>query len=639
MNKFCKTIFSRLGLSDPKWFYYCSRLMENTLNVMWYLNLLSSTWRLLGGPARFTKVKKINFNVDNSQPKRNNNFNFGNTGSPKCWQAYGDRVDVVRKSKIFGRSTVKLFSTKKFYSTGCTTNVEQKFKSFVKRAVEFPKETIDRNLYHFLCDTNFLKIAYNNIRHKFDNITLEITTEILDAILKDIANSLLTESFCFKSYQKTHIANSSGSKNSSIAVFIRDKIVQEAMRIILDAAFEPTFLESSYNYRPQKSCHSTLKTIKCEFKSVVWVISKKSTKCSTIINCTLLMQVIEAKILDRQFTKLISKSLKASYFNVNTTSHNIVEISQKSAIYFTLCNIFMHQLDVFIKNLFDQKVKIKNLKYKTKLNKQHKLPLRSPVMNLNESFYKRFKYIRYADDWIIGTKGSFVEIAEILKKVKIFLATVMHFNKNDSKIKITNFNKNEVIFLGINISKCKHGKSLVKNSLLKQRQNLQLHVRIDQIRSKLSNISILSGNLPVPKFLWLPLDHDQIIYLYNLVMVSFLNFYSFVDNYSQFSSWFKWVIYSSAAKLLARKFSSSVTKIFTKFGTNLSSGKSALYDPKHIASKFKHTSDYGVKMYYIKEIVNFNSKISDVNRLTISSNKKQFSLCRKCHTKYQHSKI
>nr|AIB08376.1 hypothetical protein [Neoporphyra perforata] len=693
MNKFCKTIFSWLGLSDPKWFYYCSRLMGSTLNVMGYLNLLSSIWKLLGRSVRFTKIKIINLNIDNSQPKRNNNSNFGNTGSPKCWQAYGDRGDVVRRIENFGRSTVKSFSNWKFYSTGCTTNVERKFESFIKRAMEFPKEIIDRDLYRFLCDPNFLNIAYNNIRSKPGNMTPGITTETLDGIsfdvLKDISNSLLKESFRFKPGRRIQIPKPSGGERPLSIASPRDKIVQEAMRIILNAVFEPTFLESSHGFRPKKSCHSALEKIKHEFKPVAWVIEGDITKCFDTIDHVLLMQVIEAKILDRQFTKLISKSLKAGYFETKVISHNIVGTPQGSIISPILCNIFMHQLDVFVeklKNEFDQGVRAKNLsayensRYKikcakrlgdmTELKRLHKLSQRSPVMDFNDPSYKRLKYVRYADDWIIGIRGSLIETRQVLEKVKVFLNNVIRLDMNDSKTKITNLNKGKVVFLGTNIFRSKHVKYSAKSSSSKQRQNLQLqfHVSTDRIRSKLADISMLSGNTPMPKFLWMSLNHDQIIYLYNSVMRGFLNFYSFVDNYSQFVSWLKWIIYSSAAKLLARKFDLSVTKVFKKFGSNLSSGKFALYDPKLIAtepkfkidvtpvipnlySKFKSTatlyklecakcgSDYRVEMHHIRAMKNLNPKISEVDRLMVRANRKQLPLCRECHMKYHHNKI
>jgi len=693
MNELRKTIFSWLGLSDPKWFYYCPRFMGSTLNVMGYLNLLLIIWRLIGRPVRFTKVKIISSNVDNSQPKRNINFNFGNTGSPKCWQAYGDRVGVVRRVKNFERPTVKSFSDKKLYSTGCTTNVERKFESFVKRAMEFPERTIDRDLYHLLCDVNFLNIAYNNIRSKPGNMTPGITAETLDGIsydvLQDISNSLLKETFRFKPGRRMQIPKPSGGVRPLTIAPPRDKIVQEAMRIILNAVFEPTFLESSHGFRPQKSCHSALEKIKHEFKPVAWVIEGDITKCFDSIDHTLLMKLIETKISDRQFTKLISKSLNAGYFETKVISHNIVGTPQGSIISPILCNIFMHQLDVFVenfKNEFDQGIRAKNLstyensRYKikrakrsgdmTELKKIYKLSQRSPVMDFNDPSYKRLKYVRYADDWIIGIRGSFADTKRVLEKVKIFLKNVMCLDINDSKTKITNLNKDKVVFLGTNVFRSKHVKYSAKSSSSKQRLNLQLqlHVSTDKIRSKLADISMLAGNTPMPKFLWLSLNHDQIIYLYNSVMRGFFNYYSFVDNYSQFVSWFKWVIYTSAAKLLARKFDLSVTKAFRKFGPNLSSGKFALYDPKQIAqepkfkiditpvipnlySKFKSTaslyklmcakcgSDYRVEMHHVRAMKNLNPKISEVDRLMVQANRKQIPLCRECHMKYHHNKI
>lgn len=74
---------------------------------------------------------------------------------------------------------------------------------------------------------------------------------------------------------------------------------------------------------------------------------------------------------------------------------------------------------------------------------------------------------------------------------------------NDSKTKITNLNKDKVVFLGTNVFRSKHVKYSAKSSSSKQRLNLQLqlHVSTDKIRSKLADISMLSGNTPMPKFL------------------------------------------------------------------------------------------------------------------------------------------
>lgn len=66
------------------------------------------------------------------------------------------------------------------------------------------------------------------------------------------------------------------------------------------------------------------------------------------------MKLIEEKILDRQFTKLIRKSLAAGYFEFNTYQYNIVGTPQGSVISPILANIFMHQLDLFVGELKDK---------------------------------------------------------------------------------------------------------------------------------------------------------------------------------------------------------------------------------------------------------------------------------------------
>ena len=631
--------------------------------------------------------------MDNSQPKKSDNFIFKNTGSSKCSNTYGDRIGIVRIVKKFESPIVKSILNRRFYSTGSTFNVEHKFKSFVERVTKNPNEVVDRKVYCFVCDVNFLNIAYNNIKSNFGNMTSGVIPEMLNDILYDvlinISKSLLDESFQFRSDRRIIVPKSVNESRSLTISFFRDKIVQEAIRIILNAVFEPTFLETSHGFRPRKSCHSALKMIKHRFKPVTWIIKGNISKCFDTIDHNILINLIENKILDRQFTKLIAKSLKAGCLKTKVIFHNFVDTPQGSIISPILCNIFMHQLDVFIKNLkkeFDygirarNLVKYENIKYKIKeakrvkdiikLKKLYKESQKHPVIDFYDPNYRRLVYVRYVDDWIVGIRGSYKETQNVLQKIKVFCSNTMKLNVNETKIYIANLNKNKVMFLGTNIFRSKHIKFSTKNCSFQQRQNLQLlmHVNLDRIKSKLSKINMLLGNKPMPKFLWLPLTHDQIIYLYNSILRRFLNFYSFVDNYSRFVSWIRWVIYSSAAKLLARKYNLSVTKVFQKFGPHLSSGIFSLYDPKYITpnpkfkisvkpvipnlfAKFKSIailynlqcficgSSYKVEMDQVRMMKDFNSKISAVDRLMIRVNKKQIPLCRKCHILYHRNKI
>jgi retron-type reverse transcriptase len=84
-----------------------------------------------------------------------------------------------------------------------------------------------------------------------------------------------------------------------------DKIVQEAMKLILEAIYEPLFLNCSHGFRPNRSCHTALRSISQSFMSATWVIEGDISKCFDSFDHNILMSLIESKILDRRFTRLI----------------------------------------------------------------------------------------------------------------------------------------------------------------------------------------------------------------------------------------------------------------------------------------------------------------------------------------------
>jgi len=635
------------------------------------------------------------------QPKESNLTNIITIGWPKEGNFYGHRVRVVPVSVTLeysigntiqkGRLAAKTLSNKRFYSTESTKDVISKFDNLVDRCRLHPNLVIDRSIYSLICDPRLLELAYNNIKSKPGNMTPGVIPETLDGIsseyLVELSKSLKNESFKFKPGRKVHIEKSTGGTRILTIAPPRDKIVQESIRMILSAIYEPVFLNTSHGFRPKRSCHTALKYVYLKFKPVCWVIEGDIAKCFDTIDHTKLMNLIENKILDRQFTKLIWKSLRAGYFEFKNIQHNIIGTPQGSIISPILSNIFMHQLDVFIASLsteFNIGTRAKNtskyekIRYlikKTKKNsdienltKLYKTSQKIPVMDFSYSGYKRLIYVRYADDWIIGIRGSIADTKEILLKVTNF-CTEIGLTISESKTKITNINTDKVVFLGVNIFRAKHIKYSRKSSSAKQRQNLQLRMTasLDRIRSKLTMSNFIKYGKPYPRFLWYSLSHDQIIYLYNAVFRGFTNYYSFVHNYGQMVGMLNIILIRSCAKLLAAKFKlKSTAKVFAKFGNKLKGSKTEFITPdyktnnmrfkidsspivenlyashKSLASLNKMScsvcgSDYRVEMHHIKYMKDLNRKVSQVDRIMIKAQRKQIPLCRVCHMK-KHNK-
>jgi retron-type reverse transcriptase len=188
-------------------------------------------------------------------------------------------------------------------------------------------EQIRMDIYKILANPDFLFIASQNIKSQSGNMTSKankvkgctyfvkarsgVSTRTLDGmseVITRLANDLKTEKFQFSPALSVHIPKALASFNEVKPLTIaptRDKIVQEGMRIILNAIFEPTFKDVSHGFRPNRSCHTALKFMKSQFQPCTWLIEGNISQCFSSIDRQRLMKIIEKKILDRKFTRLI----------------------------------------------------------------------------------------------------------------------------------------------------------------------------------------------------------------------------------------------------------------------------------------------------------------------------------------------
>jgi hypothetical protein len=170
-----------------------------------------------------------------------------------------------------GRTEVKLLLRQNYSGTVCTRNSVTKLDSLILRCKNKPYEKVDRPLYSIISDPYILELAYHKIKSKPGNMTPGITPETLDGIsyeyFQELSEALRTQTFRFKPGRRIQIPKPSGGTRPLTIGSPRDKIVQEAIRIILNAIYEPIFLENSHGFRPNKGCHTALKFVYTKFKS------------------------------------------------------------------------------------------------------------------------------------------------------------------------------------------------------------------------------------------------------------------------------------------------------------------------------------------------------------------------------------
>lgn len=150
-----------------------------------------------------------------------------------------------------------MFSYRSYCTDSATKSILDKLNKLENKAKKRSNFVIDSNLFSLIRNVDILKLSYENLKSKPGVVpeTLDgVNMELLNSISDDIKN----ESFKFNPSKKTTIAKKNGNPRNLLIAPLSDKLVLEAIKIILTAIYEPVFLSCSRGFRPDRSCHSAL---------------------------------------------------------------------------------------------------------------------------------------------------------------------------------------------------------------------------------------------------------------------------------------------------------------------------------------------------------------------------------------------
>lgn len=218
-----------------------------------------------------------------------------------------------------------------------------------------------------LADVNFLQGAYQKIKSNQGIITKDSGQETLDKLdnkwFNKTSKRLLDGSFQFRSARRAMILkpNKQGEKVLGIDN-PRDKIVQQAMKMVLELIYEEKFLDTSHGFRLSRGCHSALEMIRLKWMGISWFLKFDVEKCYDDIDRHRLVNILKENIEDPKFLDLIHK-----FFNSRVVvwdEHTVPEVSmiitQGSILLPTLSNIYLHKLDEEIARIAEDSREGKN---------------------------------------------------------------------------------------------------------------------------------------------------------------------------------------------------------------------------------------------------------------------------------------
>jgi group II intron reverse transcriptase/maturase len=570
-----------------------------------------------------TSRSQININIE---PKENITYEESNTRSPKGSNPHGDGAPILGFRRRI-QSTPKV--GQRNYSTGSAAVIDGTAILSELKQLENGKFT---GLYKVLATEEMLLRAYRKIKSKPGNMTSGSDNVTLDGFsmktIQEIITSLKDETFVFKPVRREFIPKKNGKMRPLGVPSPRDKIVQEAMRILLEIVYEPIFCDSSHGFRPKRGCHSALKEIST-WNGHTWCIEGGIKGFFDNVDHHILEQLLCKKIQDQQFIDLYWKLVKAGYVEKGNYFDSPLGVPQGGIVSPILSNIYLHELDIWIEKYTDQtlryyiksisKVNPKIVKYSTKLSElgaQYHLYKDKEILKEIKALRKerndipsrirtgvRIKYTRYADDWIVGMIGPKDLAISFKNEISTFLETQLKITLSPEKTKISHFGEDRIKFLGalLSIPNPTHNKVVIRNSIRGKvfarvnHTRMNFNLPLQDILNKLADAGFLKnykigGKLTTNAITkWIFLDHRTILLRYNAIVNGLLNYYSFADNFSEFHTIINFILRHSCAKTLARKFRLNGRKAaFEKFGEHLSSTE----EGKLKAIKFKMLETY-----------------------------------------------
>lgn len=571
---------------------------------------------------------------------------------------------------------------------------------------------VNDDLYRLMYREELYIVAYEAIKSQPGNMTPGIDRTTLDGLsleksIRPTISAMQTEEFQFSKGRRIYIPKASGNGMRPITIAPpREKMVQEIMRMILDAIYDsekgPAFRDSSHGFRRGKGTHTALESIRKGWDSTRWFIEGDIKGCFDNIDHHILVDLLRKRIKDERFLNLIWKALRAGYMEGTVGFDQDIGSPQGSIVSPILANIYLHELDLFVEALkakYEKGTKRRwNPEYRRLVRRKGtaekngdkalagelaKQIRQIPSFNTSDPDYIRIRYIRYADDWMIGVIGP-IELARQLKEeIKEFLANHLKLTLSEEKTHIRHAGTEQAKFLGTligiqgggnaeaKVKTVKRGDSTFRKRVTGWLPTMKMPALEVIQRLHQRGFCTVDGE-PLSKLSWVNLTHEDILIRYSSTLRGIANYYSFVDNRSDLAR-VQFILQHSAAKTLATKFRlSSRAVTFKKFGKRLTA-RTAISDDTvketqlWLMDNFRRqpmrflggnqqpplcevwtkrltrshlgstccicAADKDIQMHHVRHVRKADGKPKGFTRVMGLINRKQIPVCRECHGK------
>ena len=331
-----------------------------------------------------------------------------------------------------------------------------------------PLEDIYRQLYNRELYLRAYGHLYSNQGAMTKGTTSETVDEMSLAKIDRIIDALRYERFRWTPVRRVNIPKPNGQTRPLGIPTWTDKLLQEVIRMILEAYYEPQFSDHSHGFRPGLGCHTALNDVVTHWTGVRWFVEGDIKGCFDNIDHDVLLSVLGEKLHDNRFLNLLKYLLKTGYMEDWKYGRTLSGTPQGSVVSPILANVYLDRLDKFVENVLipahtrgtgrrrnpawaalrrqmAAQRKLGNHQSAATLRQQmQKLPSGDPL----DPDYRRLRYVRYADDFVLGFIGSKAETGQIKESLATFLRDTLKLELSGEKTLVTHAASQAARFLG-----------------------------------------------------------------------------------------------------------------------------------------------------------------------------------------------
>ncbi|OLT26383.1 maturase, partial [Nocardiopsis sp. CNR-923] len=442
-------------------------------------------------------------------------------------------------------------------------------------------------LYRQLFNPQLYLLAYGRLYSNKGAMTPGVDGETVDGMslgkIEHIIAVLRHERYRWSPARRVYIPKGRGSSKLRPLGLPpwSDKLVGEVVRLLLEAYYEPTFSDSSHGFRPRRGCHSALRDVANTWTGTTWFIEGDIAQCFDRLDHSVMLRILGENIHDNRFLRLARNMLTAGYMEDWVWSATRSGSPQGGVVSPILSNIYLHKMDEYVEKVlipeYDRgRVRKPNRTFhrvwaaigrarkrgdRAKVRELRKQLHSMPSMDPQDPDYRRLRYVRYADDTLLGFTGPKAEAEEIKRRLAHFLRDELKLELSPEKTLVTHARTGAARFLGYDITVLHNDR---KVSGRRRSVNGTIGLRVPRSVVTAQQTRYMKRGKPARRPELLNQDDHVIISTFGSEYRGVVQYYLMAGDVFRLAR-LQWVMETSMLMTLANKHRTSVSKMARKY--------------------------------------------------------------------------